>query len=133
MTVQRSCDSDTEREVLPSATQAGARIVETASLPGGDSRDFIGAAFGVGISMIVLNAAPGVGPSLHRHDYAEVIVVLEGQADLTTGDADTTLSAGQIAVIDAGQPHGFFNRGPGPFRSLDIHLNGEFDTTWLAE
>jgi quercetin dioxygenase-like cupin family protein len=131
MTTQHPTEPNARDVVVPSAVGSGLRIIESASLPGGDARDFLGTAFGVEISMILLNAPPGDGPSLHCHDYAEVIVVLEGQAELTTGGTRTTLSAGQIAVIDAGQPHGFVNRGPGLFRSLDIHLNHEFATTWL--
>jgi Auxin binding protein len=46
-----------------------------------NSLEFEGADHGgAGVSFIVVDAAPGRGPSLHRHDYAEVFIVLEGQS-----------------------------------------------------
>jgi mannose-6-phosphate isomerase-like protein (cupin superfamily) len=87
---------------------------------------------GTGISMIFVDAAPGGGPSLHRHDYDEVFVVQEGQATMTAGDRELVVSAGDIVVVPAGQPHGFVNSGEGPLRQIDIHLSPRYVTEWLA-
>jgi mannose-6-phosphate isomerase-like protein (cupin superfamily) len=77
------------------------------------------------------SAAPGRGPSLHTHDYAEVIVVLEGLATFTDGTASHEVSAGHVVLIPAGQPHGFTNTGDGPLRQIDIHVANTFSTDWV--
>src|SRR5215210_6860004 len=66
---------------------------------------------GTGISMIFVDAAPGRGPSLHKHDYDEVFVVQERRATMTAGDRTIEVSAGDIVVVPAGQPHAFVNSG----------------------
>jgi mannose-6-phosphate isomerase-like protein (cupin superfamily) len=43
-----------------------------------------------GISLILVDAPPGRGPALHVHDYAEVMIVLEGTATFTAGTASST-------------------------------------------
>src|SRR5437016_286769 len=40
----------------------------------------------IGASVIVVDAPPGSGPRLHKHPYAEIFVVLEGQATFTAGE-----------------------------------------------
>lgn len=87
---------------------------------------------GTGISMNFVDAAPGSGPSLHRHDYDEVFVVQEGQATMTAGDRELVVSAGDIVVVPAGQPHAFVNSGEGPLRQIDIHLSPRYVTEWLT-
>jgi mannose-6-phosphate isomerase-like protein (cupin superfamily) len=87
---------------------------------------------GTGISMIFVDAEPGRGPSLHRHDYDEVFVVEEGQATMTAGDREIVVGAGDIVVVPAGMPHGFVNSGDGPLRQLDIHLSPRYVTEWLT-
>ena len=87
---------------------------------------------GTGISMIFVDAAPGRGPSLHKHDYDEVFVVQEGTATMTAGDRTIEVSAGDIVVVPAGQPHAFVNSGTGPLRQIDIHLSPRYVTEWLA-
>jgi mannose-6-phosphate isomerase-like protein (cupin superfamily) len=86
---------------------------------------------GTGISMIFVDAAPGRGPALHRHDYDEVFVVQEGQATMTAGEREIVVQAGDIVVVPAGQPHGFVNSGDGPLRQIDIHLSPRYVTEWL--
>jgi quercetin dioxygenase-like cupin family protein len=38
--------------------------------------------------------APGRGPSLHTHDYPEVLITLEGQATLHTSEGDVEVDPG---------------------------------------
>jgi mannose-6-phosphate isomerase-like protein (cupin superfamily) len=57
---------------------------------------------GVPVSLIVVDAAPGRGPDLHRHDYAEVFVVHDGEATFIAGDEERTVRAGEIVVVPAG-------------------------------
>jgi mannose-6-phosphate isomerase-like protein (cupin superfamily) len=97
------------------------------------SRDFIGAQHGgVGACVLFVDAGPNEGPRLHRHPYVEILIVLEGTATFDDGETRREVGAGEIAVVDAGQPHGFVNSGEGRLRQIDIHLSPSFDTEWLA-
>ena len=97
------------------------------------SRDFIGAQHGgVGACVLFVDAGPNEGPRLHRHPYVEILIVLEGTATFDDGETRREVGAGEIAVVDAGQPHGFVNSGEGTLRQIDIHLSPSFDTEWLA-
>jgi mannose-6-phosphate isomerase-like protein (cupin superfamily) len=106
--------------------------VEDLPAGGGFAREFIGEDHGgTGISMIFVDAAPGRGPSLHRHQYAEVFIVQEGRATFRVNDDEVEIGAGQVVVVPGGVPHGFVNSGDGPLRQIDIHLNPRFATEWL--
>jgi mannose-6-phosphate isomerase-like protein (cupin superfamily) len=41
------------------------------------------------------------------------------------------VGAGEMAVVDADQPHGFINTGEGTLRQIDLHLSPRFITEWL--
>ena len=80
-----------------------------------------GVEIGAGVSVIVVDSEPGDGPSLHRHAYREVFVVLEGEATFTLGREQRVVRAGEIAVAPPGIPHRFVNTGTGRLRQVDIH------------
>src|SRR3954471_20916676 len=82
-----------------------------------------------GLSLILVDAAPGRGPSLHTHPYAEIMIVQEGSATFTDGQTETTVGAGHVVVIPAGEPHGFKNTGDANPRQIDIHVADSFETT----
>lgn len=84
-----------------------------------------------GVSLILVDAAPGRGPSLHTHDYAEVMIIQEGTATFTDGVTETEVGAGNIVIVGAGEPHAFTNTGDGPLRQIDIHVGDAFSTEWL--
>ena len=46
---------------------------------GENSHRFIGADHDVPVSMFLVHSAPGNGPSLHRHSYAELFIVEGGR------------------------------------------------------
>lgn len=97
------------------------------------SRDFVGAEHGgVGACVIFVEAPPGAGPKLHRHPYAELLIVVEGTATFFDGTSQREVRAGEMAVVDAQQPHGFVNTGAGILRQIDIHLSPTFVTEWLG-
>lgn len=73
----------------------------------------------------------GVGPRLHRHPYAETIVVRSGTGRFTLGDKQIELCAGHILVIPPHTSHKFSNVGPEPLETIDIHESGAFITEWL--
>jgi mannose-6-phosphate isomerase-like protein (cupin superfamily) len=76
--------------------------------------EMTGEEIGAGVSVIVVNAAPGEGPRVHRHRYREVFVVLEGEATFTLGTDQRVALAGEVVVAPAGVAHRFVNTGPGP-------------------
>jgi quercetin dioxygenase-like cupin family protein len=86
---------------------------------------------GIGASVIVVDATPGSGPMLHKHPYAEIVVVLEGQATFTAGEEVIEAVGGQVVVVPAGVPHTFVSSGTGPLRQVDIHPSDRFITEWL--
>jgi mannose-6-phosphate isomerase-like protein (cupin superfamily) len=93
--------------------------------------EFVGADHGdVGVSLIFVDTAPGRGPRLHRHDYDELFVVLEGEARILGGD-DVVVRGGDVVVIPAGEPHGFVASGEGRYRQISVHLSPRFATEWL--
>lgn len=86
---------------------------------------------GLGVSFLLVDAAPGDGPALHKHAYAEVFIVLEGEATFIAGDEERRVQAGEIVVVPGDTPHRFFNAGSGPLRQVDIHTSPRFVTEWL--
>ena len=109
-------------------------IVPESELPADNfSRDFVGERFGgVGACVIFVEAKEGQGPRLHRHPYVELLIVIEGTATFDDGAAKREVHAGEMAVVDAHQPHAFVNSGAATLRQIDIHLSPRFITEWLA-
>lgn len=97
------------------------------------SHEFVGAEHGdVPFSIILVHSAPGVGPRVHRHPYAEVFVVEEGEATFELGDRRIVVPAGHLVVGPPDVPHGFTNTGPGELRLVAIHGAPRFITEWLG-
>ncbi len=110
-------------------------VIKRDDLPySGNSYELEGYLVGeVPASLIFFEGPPGSGPRLHRHPYAEIFVVQEGNATFTVGDATIEATGGQILVAPAGVPHKFVNSGSGPLRQLDIHTSDRFVTEWLED
>jgi quercetin dioxygenase-like cupin family protein len=88
---------------------------------------------GVGVSLIFTEAAPGQGPSLHRHDYVELHVVQGGEALFTAGGEERVVRAGEIVVVPPGTPHRFEATGDEVFREIGIHVSPRFVTEWIKD
>lgn len=89
-------------------------------------------AYGADVSVIFFSSERvGAGPKLHTHPYPEVFIVRQGRALYTIGDEKIEATAGQILIAPANVPHKFENLGPGVLESTDLHLAGEFNTSWL--
>jgi mannose-6-phosphate isomerase-like protein (cupin superfamily) len=110
-------------------------VVNVEELPHSEgSHDFEGYLYGgAGVSVILVDMAPGEGPKLHQHAYEEVFIVLEGRATYTIGATTLEATAGQIAIVPAGVPHKFINSGAGRLRQVDIHHSPRFITQWLED
>jgi quercetin dioxygenase-like cupin family protein len=109
-------------------------IIKRDQLPWSEiAHELVGAEHEVGITLLFVDAEPGHGPALHRHPYAEVIIVQEGEADLTLDGERHVARAGDIVVVLPNQAHSFVNSGSGPLRQIDIHLSPSFSTEWLED
>jgi quercetin dioxygenase-like cupin family protein len=109
------------------------KVIPTATLDTTNfSHELLGRDHGdPGVSLILVEAAPGQGPSLHQHPYAEIIVILEGEGTFTDGTTSETVGAGHVLIIPADEPHAFTNTGDGPLRQIDIHVADAFITDRL--
>ena len=90
-----------------------------------------GHAYGAGVSFFLIAYPPGRGNNLHRHPYAEVFIVQEGEALFTVGDSEVPGPAGSVVVVPAGDAHRFQATGEGTLRMTCIHAAGEMQTEWL--
>jgi mannose-6-phosphate isomerase-like protein (cupin superfamily) len=88
---------------------------------------------GAGASFFYLNAEPGRGPSLHKHDYPEICVTLEGQATFHGPGGEVEIGPDHVVVVPAGEPHGFKSSGHVPLRQLNIHVSPRLISQWLDE
>jgi quercetin dioxygenase-like cupin family protein len=95
------------------------------------AHELVGADHDVDISIIFVAAPPGDGPSLHKHPYAEVFIVTEGEGTFTVGGDEIVGREGDILIAPPGTPHAFTNTGDGVLRQIDIHLSRSFQTEWL--
>ncbi len=113
---------------------AAMKVIRNDELPqSNNSLEFEGADHdGVGVSFFLVDAAPGRGPSLHTHEYPEVFIMLEGQATFRGPDREVEVSAGEVVVVPAGEPHGFNASGDGS-RQVNIHVSPRFVTEWLEQ
>ena len=114
----------TEGLVVVDATQLVLRN-GTRALEGRDFSD-------ANASVILVEMPPGQGVGLHRHPYAEIFIIHEGEATFTVGTASVRLRALQLAFVSALVPHKFVNSGHIPLRQTDVHLNDRFVTDWLG-
>jgi quercetin dioxygenase-like cupin family protein len=96
------------------------------------AREFVGADHGdAGACLIFVDAPPGRGPGLHRHPYAEIFIVQEGQATFTADGTERAVAAGDLVVVPAGTPHKFVASGDGPLRMISVQPRSSFSTEWL--
>ena len=96
------------------------------------AHEFVGAEHGeVPFSVILVHSQPGVGPKVHRHPYAEIFVVHDGEATFRIGEDTIVVEGGHVVVSPPGEAHGFTNTGDGELRLTAIHGAGRFDTEWL--
>lgn len=99
------------------------RADELPRSPAGTLR-FEGSPFGADGSFFLIDNAPGQGPDLHCHPYAEVFIVRAGHARFSAGGESIDAFAGDLVVVEAGEEHGFVNAGPGSLDMTCIHASG---------
>jgi mannose-6-phosphate isomerase-like protein (cupin superfamily) len=109
------------------------RFLKQSDLPASNfSRELIGADHGgVGACVIFVDAEPGRGPRLHKHPYAELFFVLEGEGTFSDGTLEQVVGPGEVVIVPPDTPHAFVNSGTERLRQIDVHLNQTFETDWL--
>jgi quercetin dioxygenase-like cupin family protein len=70
--------------------------------------------------VIDMHIPPGGGPPLHRHDFEETFILLEGQMEATFRGTKSTVRAGETVNIPANAPHRFHNASGESVRMLCI-------------
>jgi mannose-6-phosphate isomerase-like protein (cupin superfamily) len=86
---------------------------------------------GAAASFFALDFERGRGPSLHKHDYPEICILLEGRATFHGPDGDVDVEAGHVVVVPAGEPHGFESSGDERLRQVNIHVSPRLISQWL--
>ena len=71
-------------------------------------------------TLIDMYVPPGGGPPMHRHDYEETFVILDGHLDLTFRGTAQAAAAGTAVNVPANAPHQFRNSSDAPARLLCI-------------
>jgi len=96
---------------------------------------FDGAAHGGGIavSFFLNHTPPGRGADAHRHPYAEVFVVHDGEGTFVVDGVPVSARGGQVVVVPAGATHAFRNSGGRTLEMTSIHPAAEMVTEWLDE
>jgi quercetin dioxygenase-like cupin family protein len=96
--------------------------LKIADLPGSErARRFEGKEHDATASFFVNTHAPGEGPSLHRHPYEEIFILLDGQATFRRGEDEIDAQAGEIVIVPPDTPHGFKNTGDERLLFVSIH------------
>ena len=92
-------------------------------------RAFLGADHGAGVSLLLVDAAPGEAEAWHTHPGEEVVAVQDGEATFFLGDLQRRIvRAGEVVRIPAGIPHRYTNTGTRPFRAVAAHGGAEIVT-----
>ena len=86
---------------------------------------------GVELSFFVSDVPPGLGPSLHKHPYAEAFLVQEGEATFTVGDEELVVAGGHVVVAPPDTPHRLENTGDGNLLVVSIHPSRQVQQTDL--
>jgi quercetin dioxygenase-like cupin family protein len=108
------------------------KAFKTTDLPWSEiAHELVGAEHGLDVTLLFVEAPPGRSPALHRHPYAELFVILEGNARFTVNGEEIDAGAGDVLIAEPGEPHAFVNTGAGLLRQIDIHLSPSFSTEWL--
>ena len=83
-------------------------------------------------STVEIVTQPGQGVKVHVHTHEdELVYVIEGEIEVTLGEQKMKATAGVLALLPRGIPHGFSNIGSQPSRILDVIMPGNFDNYFV--
>ena len=102
---------------------------------GTTAQRFDGAAHGDGIavSFFLNHTPPGRGAEAHRHPYAEVFAIHDGDVTFVVDGEEIAARGGQVVVVPPGAAHAFRNSGERTLEMTSIHPAAEMVTEWLEE
>ena len=102
---------------------------------GATAERFDGAAHGdgIGVSFFLDHTPPGRGAEAHRHPYAEVFAILDGDVTLVVDGEEIAARGGQVVVVPPGATHAFRNSGDRTLEMTSIHPAAEMVTEWIEE
>jgi quercetin dioxygenase-like cupin family protein len=90
--------------------------------------------FGTSDVLLVMNTCePGMEPRPHTHDFAQIAMIVSGEAIYHVGDRDHAVSAGSIMLIPAGAEHWIEPTGSEPVLNLDVFSPARADYGHLLE
>jgi quercetin dioxygenase-like cupin family protein len=90
---------------------------------GGELRQLSGSDYGLEISVMHAQVAPGSGPRRHRHPHAEIFVLHAGQGRFEVEGEFIDAVAGDMVIIPPEAWHSFVNTGNEPLNQTGIHEN----------
>jgi len=88
---------------------------------GGAVRYLEGQRYGLSTSAYHSQVPSGFGPPPHRHPYAEVFVLHDGEGRYRIEDEIIEAVAGDVVIVPPNAWHSFINPGEGPLRQTAIH------------
>ena len=104
--------------------------MKTIKSPNGEAATFQGLEHDANVSFFVVNFSPGNGPKKHRHPYAEIFIILDGEIEAIVDGEPQILGSETIAVIPAGTWHEFKNRSEKKVSMVNIHPVAKMITEW---
>ena len=73
-----------------------------------------------------LDLAPGKRSGRHTHSIEEVVLVLKGTGEMTVGEEQVRLSAGEMVLVPALAPHELSNAGSEELHTVAFFPNAAF-------
>ncbi|HVE75436.1 MAG TPA: cupin domain-containing protein [Actinomycetota bacterium] len=89
------------------------------------------AGFVESLALLFERMAPGDRIPLHTHSIDEVIVIDEGQGEVTVGNDLKSVSSGTVVFVPAGTPHGTRNLGDGVLKLHAVFPSQEIPIRYL--
>lgn len=115
-----------EHSMLPGKIYHGAQIPYVGDAKKKGRSFFRGvehSGFGLEAHETVLGPGTETHPP-HTHEHEEIIIVVEGTAEVTVDDRSESAEAGSVIYYASNRPHSLRNAGSGPCRYYVIELRG---------
>ena len=90
---------------------------------GGELRQLTGEDYGLVTSVFHSQIVPGSGPRRHRHAYAEIFVLHDGQGRYDVDGTEFDAVAGDMVIVPPDAWHSFTNTGTSMLRHTAVHEN----------
>ena len=83
------------------------------------------------LALLHQECAPGIGAPSHTHEFAEILTIVEGAAEVWVDAVREVIGPGTSVFVRAGAVHGFVNVGAGPLRLDGVIAARELRATFL--